>query len=434
MTVEREIRRRIRERGCISFAEFMELALFWPQGGYYLQRRPIGASGDFYTSPHAHPAFGALLSVQLHQMWLVMGEPDPFTVVELGAGDGLLCRDLINYSIELPGGFGRSLRYLCLDTKSSSGRERELQQASRGPVVDRIAALLPPMLGGQGNPPKIPLRGIRGCFLSNEFLDAFPVHQVTMSQGALKEVYVTLRNNRLEMTLGEPSTFRLAARLEALGIGLAEGQTVEISLGTEVWTEQVADALESGFVLTIDYGRPALELYSAEHRPRGTLTTFYQHTQTDSPLQRIGDQDITAQVDFTTVIDSGKRAGLEPLGYASQSSFLANLGLAQLRRRLTSLGLPQRQFIANNAGMLDLIRPGGLGDFKVLAQGKNVGHPALWGFEATGEAPAITERAPAPLLRMGYLPLAEARYPHVELEFDASWPIAEDLPESGHIS
>ena len=130
MTVEEEIRRRIRERGTITFAEFMDLALYWPKGGYYSGPQSIGMSGDFYTSSHVHPAFGALLALQLHQMWQLLGEPDTFTVVEMGAGNGLLCRDLVTYATNLPGGFSRSLRYVCLDRTGTSGVEREISMKS----------------------------------------------------------------------------------------------------------------------------------------------------------------------------------------------------------------------------------------------------------------------------------------------------------------
>ena len=254
--------------------------------------------------------------------------------------------------------------------------------------------------------------------MSNELLDAFPVHQVTLSQGSLKEVYVTLTGDVLEYALKEPSTPRLATRLAGLGITLAEGQTVEINLGIDDWVDDAAEVLDTGFILTVDYGRVASDLYSMDDRPRGTLTTFYRHTQTDSPLQRIGRQDMTAQVDFTTVMNAGSQAGLETLGFTTQARFLANLGLPRLRDRLTALDLPRRQLAANNTGMLDLARPAGLGDFKVLIQGKNVGTPALWGFEEPVSEQAVALASNVPILDSGHLPLMEGRYPHASLEFD----------------
>ena len=241
---------------------------------------------------------------------------------------------------------------------------------------------------------RLPLRNLRGCILSNELLDAFPVHQVRQEQGELREVYIALADppsspsgrgaggagHPLSETLAEPSTPALAARLEEVGITLAEGQTAEINLDLDAWAASVADSLSAGFVLTIDYGQPAAELYSAELRPRGTLVTYYRHVQTDAPLRNIGRQDITAQVDFTSAVNAGRRAGLTPLGYTTQQRFLRNLGLDHFRRRLASRSasappelVAGRQAEANRAGLLALTRPGGLGDFKVLVQGQERG-------------------------------------------------------------
>ena len=152
------------------------------------------------------------------------------------------------------------------------------------------------------------------------------------------------------------------------------------------------------------------------------MTTFFRHTQTDQPVRRIGRQDITAQVDIARLVEAGRRAGVESLGLTTQGRFLVNLGLARLRRRLAAMKLPQRQMIANAVGMLDLGRPGGLGDFRVLAQGKNVGHPSLWGFRPSPEAAAIAEEMPVPMLTEDRPELIEARYPHTQWEFEGLWP------------
>ena len=115
MSAEAEIRRRIVEKGPVTFAEFMKVALYWPDGGYYSQRDPVGGSGDYYTSPLAHPAFGALIAVQLFQMWRLLERPSRFHVIEPGAGTGRLCLDVLSYAAQLPDGFGDSLLYVCVD-------------------------------------------------------------------------------------------------------------------------------------------------------------------------------------------------------------------------------------------------------------------------------------------------------------------------------
>jgi len=426
-TAEKEIRRRIAVRGAITFAEFMGLALYWPGGGYYTGTQdPIGATGDFYTSPLVHPAFGALLSIQLFQMWRLMDRPNPFILLELGAGNGLLCRDIAEYSRNLPGGFSNSLSYICLDARSRPGLERTLSATGGNPDISRIAA----GVGGLGSvEPRagLPLAKFRGCVLSNELLDAFPVHQVKLERGKLLEAYVALQQGELAIIHDEPSTPapELANRLNELGVALAEGQTVEICLGLPDWARMVSEALEAGFVLTVDYGREAEELYSNELRPKGTLTTFFRHTQTDAPLRRIGYQDITSQVDFTAVMNEGRRFGLQPLGYSTQKEFLHNLGIQRWQRGLTSLGLPQGQTEANRAGMVDLLRPGGLGDFKVLVQAKGVSNTALWGFQ-TGdrehELDALLDSLPPPLMTPDHLNLKQGLNTGGEFQLEGYWP------------
>ena len=434
MTPEAEIRRRIRERGPITFAEFMEVALYWPGGGYYsgngpgagAQAGPVGPHGDYYTSPLAHPAFGALLALQLYQFWLLLERPAPFYAVELGAGSGQLGRDILNAAAALPAGFPGCLRYLRLDRGAGVGIGSD-SEAAGPPGAGWIAT------------DGVPLRNLVGCILSNELLDAFPVHQVRVQDGELREVYVTVadaadaRAGALAEVLGQPSTPALAVRLEQLGLRLDEGQTAELNLELDRWAASVAGALAAGFVLTIDYGRPAKELYSSELRPRGALTTYYRHVQTDAPLRNVGSQDITAQVDFTSVIDAGRRAGLESLGFTTQRQFLQNLGLDRLRRRVTSMPLPVAQGVANRAGLLALSRPEGLGDFKILVQGRNRPgsspdshreQPALWGLEPAAEVLDLVVGLPVPLLTDRHISLPQG-WPQPaaqEFEFTDLWP------------
>ena len=320
MPAESEIRRRIAETGPITFAEFMDVALYWPDGGYYYRGDPIGGSGDYYTSPLAHPAFGALLAVQLFQMWRLLERPSSFHVIEPGAGSGGLCRDIITFASHLPDGFRDSLRYVCVDR--GIAWEEGVSEAG----VHRVVST------------GLPFQPVEGCVLSNELLDAFPVHQVIGQGGVLKEVYVTVDGDSLTTVVGEPSTTRLANRLDSLGISLQEGQTAEVNLGLDRWVEEASQTLSRGFVLTVDYGRTAADLYSAEHRFRGTLTTFYRHTQTDAPLQRIGRQDMTAQVDFSSLIELGRRQGLETHWVHQSKRFSVQAWVGPIPAALVILG------------------------------------------------------------------------------------------------
>ena len=408
MDVELEIRSRIRERGRITFAEFMDLALFWPRGGYYSNRDSIGPERDYYTAPSAHPAFGALLSLQVYQVWLLLERPATFWVVEMGAGGGLLCRDLVGYGVNLAQEFQESLRYLSLDRIPSHGAEERLPIES-AKKVDRIAS--------HG----IPLRGIQGCVISNELVDSFPVHRVNVQGGSLKEIYVTLEGDKLVEAADSPSTPTLEMRLESLGVSLPEGSSAEINLAMGQWIEEVASAMERGYILTIDYGYTATELYSHARR-RGTLGCFYRHTATDSPYLRVGRQDITAHVDFTSLVEEGRKAGLETLGFSTQREFFENLGLRNFIGRLTALGLKQRDLEANRMGMLEIARPGGMGEFKVLAQGKGVGTPPLLGFGPSAELMSTLTELPVPLLTPDHMPLLAGRYPHLAFDWEELLP------------
>ena len=395
MDAEGEIRRRVAEQGRITFAEFMEVALYWPVGGFYSSRHSISPHDDFYTSATAHPAFAALLSLQLFQFWKLLEAPSPFWVVEMGGADGLLARDILAYSAHLPHAFRDSLKYVCLDRSQSPGTYGGMQ----GITAEAV-----------------PLTGVVGCFLSNELVDAFPVHRVTVAGGQLREIFVTAREGALAEEIGDPSTSAFQERLDALDVTLEEGRVVEVSLAAGRWAEGVAGALERGFVLTIDYGGAAQELYSRPDKG-GTLKCYHRHMEVGDPYARIGSQDITSHVDFASLALQGQKHGVEVLGYVTQGHFLRALGLNRMLRRLRAEGLEQRQVEANSMGMLDLARAGGMGDFKVLVQGKKVGTPSLWGIDGSDEADGILDNLPLPLRSEDHIPLMEGRYAHAGQEW-----------------
>ena len=381
---ERAIRRRISRHGPITFAEYMARALYGA-GGYYTRS---GAGADYYTSPQVHPAFGALLAVQLFRFWRLLERPDPFFVIEPGAGDGLLGRDVCNAASHLPEGFPGSLRYAAVDRRPGD-------RSARGPAFATIA----------GDARRLPFRRVTGCIISNELLDALPVHRVRMERGTLRELYVGIESDvadgyegQLVEVAGDPSTPDLERRLSDLGVSLSEGQTAEICRQLDDWAASAAGALDMGFVLTIDYGRNAPDLYDPIQRPHGTLVTYRSHRQTDTPLVDPGRQDITAQVDFTSVRLAGERAGLSTVGELSQGGFLTRLGLQAIRRNgrppeaggggwitipidpegalpdvLAEPFAPQpddsRDWLT---GLTHLVQPGGLGDFRVLVQAKGL--------------------------------------------------------------
>ncbi len=404
---EEIIRQRIRDRGRITFAEFMELALYGP-GGYYTSRTPIGRRGDYYTSPSAHPMFGALLALQLEQLWRLLDAPSRFVVVEPGAGDGRLALDVLAYARRLDAAFARALEYVAVDRFPRPGPGGPAANFSGGPggPAARIS-----WLRGECTP----LRELTGCVLSNELVDSMPVHRVAMTGGRLRELYVTLADGSLAEEAGEPSTPEIAEMLGSQGVRLEEGWQAEVGLGARRWMEGVAASLRRGYVLTIDYGDPAERLYT-EARKAGTVMSYYQHTPQADVLARVGLQDMTAHVNFTTLVQAGRKRGLEPVALMDQGSFLRNLGAGLFIDRQRREPLPQAETQANLMAMRDLVKPGGLGAFRVLLQAKDA---PVAGLACVDESPSDQEAwrrrlesLPVPMLTPEHLDLLAARYPH----------------------
>ena len=261
---ERVIRQRIRQQDRITFAEFMQTALYHPVDGYYTSEKPFGAAGDYYTSPAVHPAFGALLALQLYGMWCFLGQPSEFAVVEMGAGNGILARDITSFVTQLPDGFAESLTYICVDRYAL----RHAEEASIGPA-SRIEWLRAEAL---------PLRGIVGCFISNELVDAFPVHRFQVADGNVLEIYVSLNDDgEFVEVLDKPSIPMIEERLSDLDSPLVDGHQGEVSPRVVPWLNEIARALTRGFAITIDYGYEAKELYSARRRFRNAPDLLPPH-------------------------------------------------------------------------------------------------------------------------------------------------------------
>jgi len=418
-TLEQAVKARLRESGRITFAAFMATALYDPAGGYYTAGDPIGPAGDFYTAPAAHPAFGALIARQMEEMWRLLDSPRVFHVVEPGAGSGRLARDVLAHAEHLSPAFHRALRYVAIE------RRPPVARAVDGPSADGRWVL------GEG----LPVRNVVGCILTNELVDAFPVHSVVWAEGRLREVYVALdAEGRFVEELGEPSMPALAERIARLGMTLREGQKAEVCLGLDSWAASEAAALTRGFVLTVDYGDVAERLYGVE-RLGGTLACSYKHAPVGSPYQRIGEQDITAHVDFSALAAAGEARGLRALGLTSQRAFLLNLGMQGMMEAVRGQGLPQRERDANMLALRDLLRPDGLGGFRVLAQVKGVDAVKLSGLDSEGSAERAAElRAltpPAlPLLTAEHMPLLAGRYPHLASDWTDAWGGGDDSQQT----
>ena len=371
--VEEEIRGLIHEQGRITFAQFMDACLYSPRGGFY-SSRSNGIGRHFGTSPTSHPVYGTLISRQLEQMWRILGSPSPFYVIEVGSGDGALARSVTGACHQVAPEMAEALRYVAADYEPWWPPPTDLEQGL-GARVDRPGLVNQQDAGWGVQRVKAEgvgcFRKVQGCILSNELVDNFAVHRFGIQSGRVKEVFVTLAGDRFVEVMDDPSTPRIEERLSDLSLSLPDGFLGEVNLAMEEWIDQVAETLESGFVLTIDYGELAQDLY-APRNARGTLVCFHQHVVSSDPYQHIGHQDITAQVDFTSLMRLGERRGLSTVGYTLQRHLLANLGLDSSLQDLEAQDMSHARKELARMAMMTLVDPEEYGNFKVLAQAKGL--------------------------------------------------------------
>lgn len=346
-------------QGRMTFADFMERALYHPRLGYYTRegaRR--GRAGDYYTSPDLGRLFGSCLARQFGEMWRLLGRPEPFLLVELGGGGGLLTEDVLWALEEGDRECLEASAFVLVEVSPArlkEAQERLLTSPSRKEKVRFVEGLS----GWES-----PLEGA-ACLFSNELLDALPVHRVCQKDSRLREIYVRQEKGRFYEELGELSTPRLRSHLEGLRVKLPEGARAEVPLRAMEWMKEVGRKLKGGFVLTIDYGYPAKELYSPL-RPQGTLLCYYRHTVQEDPYTRVGRQDITAHVDFTSLVGAGREVGLQLTGFTDQLHFLMGLNAPELAERVF-----RRDPLRGRLALKALLLPGGLGGtMKVLVQHK----------------------------------------------------------------
>ncbi len=370
--LQRLIQERIRKQGRVTFAQFMEWALYEPQLGYYEQGSPIGS--DYLTSPQLAPDFAQLLAEQIRQFWQILGSPAQFTVVEMGAGTGQLAWDWLSYVQSTDPQFWQALDYRILE-RSAALRQRQQQRLAA--FSEKVSWWAGPMDSPNSDGiPAIPDHSVVGCFFSNELVDAFPVHRVQVQGGSLREIYVEEGENGFQEVVGDLSTPALREYFVRLGIPIetySEGYQTEVNLKALEWLEWLARKLQRGYVLTVDYGHPAQRYYSP-HRWQGTLLAYSRHRTHGNPYLQVGSQDLTAHVDFTTLEQVGETLGLKKLGRTQQSSFLACLGLLERLAALAQVPHPEDpNFVLQRRQALQaLLDPMGLGGFQVLVQAKGL--------------------------------------------------------------
>ncbi len=367
--LKQKIIEKIKSEGPISFETFMEMALYYPGYGYYMKdSTQIGREGDFYTSPHLHPIFGAVIGRQMEEMWDLMGRPEVFQVVEMGAGMGYLAGDMLGY-LKRRGQSAKDtifdhLAYTIVELNPSV---RAQQQALLKDFQDKVD-----WCSGWNE-----LKNITGCFLSNELLDAFPVRLVEMDE-KMMEIYVSIENGKItEIKRRYDDNIKGYFNLFSIDLNsFPRGYRTEVNLRLRDWLKDVSDNLSEGFVLTVDYGYPAYDYYS-EERNRGTLLCFYRHRTNENPFLNIGEQDLTAHVNFSSLKKWGEEFGLKTIGFCPQGTFLISLGIDEVMAELYG-ETPDLFEIAKIKG---LILPQGMGEsHKVMIQYKGKGDPKLRGF------------------------------------------------------
>jgi SAM-dependent MidA family methyltransferase len=370
-SLKRFILSQIEDKGPIPFSQFMDWCLYHPSYGYYAsERTKIGKDGDYYTGSCVHPLFGHLIARQLLQMAGILGG-ETFDVIEMGGGRGFLCQDILDWSKRNASSFCERLRYHLVERTPHVLKEQK----------ERLAKW-----EEEGKVFWLPLEAFEagrvrweGCFLSNELIDAFPVHRIVLDHGKLKESYVIQQNGELAEQWGELSDPMIEDYLQSMGITLREGQKAEVNLNASDWMEKVERCLKKGFVLTIDYGYPAEELY-APYRREGTLLCYHRHQTSEDFFERLGEQDITSHVNFTGLIRKGEEVGLHFTGLVPQYQFLIGLGLLQ---EMESRGgeLSEVDGLNLRLTLKHLIEPeAGMGEvFKALIQHKGIENPLLDG-------------------------------------------------------
>ncbi|MET0621541.1 MAG: SAM-dependent methyltransferase [Pyrinomonadaceae bacterium] len=365
-TLAERLRQKIGREGAVTFREWMSAALYDERGGYY-RRRGVerwGRGGDYRTAPERSALFAATFARYFSRLHEELGRPGRFHIIEQGGGAGRFAHGVLStLRRDAPHVFD-SLVYV-FDEAGADSRER-------------AAALLSPFAG------RVEFRGISeierpldsAVVFSNELLDAFPVHRVTMRGGRLREAYVGLSEDGRGFVFveAEPSTPRLAEHFRRLGVTLAEGQSAEVNLDAGEWLSRAAQIVGRGFVVTVDYGDEAAGLYGAPQRRDGTLRAFRRHQLVEDVLRDPGEQDLTTTVNWTQAVADGEAAGLKTVSLERLDAFLLRAGLLEQLELESADASGEAELVALRLDAREMILPGGMAShFQVLVQRKDEG-------------------------------------------------------------
>jgi SAM-dependent MidA family methyltransferase len=361
-TLEARLRDRVRREGAVPFRDWMAAALYDEREGYYARRgrERWGRAGDYRTSPERSRLFSATFARYFAALHAECGAPPAWTIHESGAGRGDFARGLLQSLKDNHPALFAAVRYR-VDEASADARERTRELLAEFHTCVEFVRL-----------DEVERGSLEGVIFSNELLDALPAHRVRQREGSLRELCVGVDGSgRFTWVEREPSTPRLAAHFAALGVTLAEGQAAEVNLEAEEWTRRAASLLRRGYVVTVDYGAEAEDLYDAARRPEGTLRAFRGHEFAEDPLADPGRQDLTTTVNWTQVRRAGERAGLQTVTLARQDDFLMRAGLLEVLERRTRLARDEAERARLALDAREMILPGGMSQsFQVLVQKK----------------------------------------------------------------
>ena len=365
---------RIRRFGPLPFADFMRECLYHPLHGYY-SKAESERFADYYTSIDLHPIFGRLLTRQFAEMWEQLGCPAEFMLVEAGAGVGRLAGHILDFcATKIPKFYG-ALRYVAVERSAARLNQAALRLQQHAKAGHFVAAM------------EIPLSIPAGCFFSNELIDALAVHRIVLQEGALKEILVGFHAGQFVDVVAPVSTCAINEYLSTQSIQLTEGQTAETGLEACDWIAEVGRRLERGYVVTIDYGHRAAELFD-EHHMGGTLLAYRDHRVSEDFYASPGEQDLTAHVNFTALELWGKRAGLNSVALTSQTAFLLALGQRNEFADLYDDGQSETEHLQARLQLKTLIHPEGMGErFQVLIQQKGAARSNLTGLAGIAQSP-----------------------------------------------
>ncbi|MEE8421648.1 MAG: SAM-dependent methyltransferase [Dehalococcoidia bacterium] len=355
----RVVREEIEQSGPITFERFMALALGHPRHGYYSREQVVwGAQGDYETSPEVHPIFGYLWAQQIEQCWQQLDRPDPFHLIEPGAGSGRFALDILTWLRERAPQCAAATHLTLLDGHPLRlAQQRRLLEAGG---VDAEYALVDEWLADR--------EAVTGVVISNEFFDALPVHLVERRGEALREWHVTLEDGELVFELGPASTPEIDACFARLGLLPGDGCRAELCLAAPAMMRAMAARLDGGYLITIDYGKEADDLY-ASWRRMGTLMAFRSHSPQPDPLASPGLLDLTAHVDFTSLAAAAQQ--FESAATVSQAEALTAIGIGEaLEASRGRAGDDLARFAADRRAVETLLDPAGLGRIRVLVQAR----------------------------------------------------------------